>query len=267
MGVITPLLLATAIAWTGVEPGGHLGGRPASPGYLQGKVILVDCRDYTKDPAALERMEELWNNFKTKSFVLVGSHEGAPDEEVKKALKAAGVTYPVYRGAAFAAKTFERLDGGVIYVIDDTGRMIIKTRQEHRAQECIVSAIANAAFPRTAKRYGKILDYELDVLPGKAYNHLKEMREKFPVEAKAYDDAWKRLDADTEVKRVAKLEAVVAAVRDFAGDPARRPTREKMASVIEAYEPLKASANKLLSQEVKNCIADLKWAMAALPTP
>lgn len=261
---VCTILLAAAIGWTGVEKANYLGGRPASAGYLQGKVILLDCRDYAQSKEMMADMERLWNSFKAKPFVMVGSHLGSSAEAAKAAIKEVGVTYPVYTGVSFEAKNFERLDGGVIYVIDDAGRNIIKTRELRRAEECVVTALANAAAPRTAKRYRKVIDYELDVLPGKALNHLREFREKYPKEGAVYDQVWEKLADDPEVKRVAKLELIARLSKDTGEirDPAALKAKLEKADAV--YGDLKKSENPLVAQEAKNCLADIKWAAAVL---
>ena len=262
-------MLAAGIVWSGVEPGNRLGGRPASPGYLQGKVIMVDCRDYSGDKAELERLEDFWQSYKIKPFVLLGSHRGAAPDKVKANLAAAGVTYPVYADAAFEAKTFEPTNG-LIYVIHQGGKMAIKTRDLNRAYEAAVSAMTWGAVPSNLQQFRKLIDYELEVLPGKAYLHIKDMQKALPNDAQHhYYLIFKKLDADPEIKKVAKLEEIARRVKDFdpnakKGGRKVRVSKKKIDALIEECQPLKESANPLIVQEVKNCIADLKWAMAEI---
>lgn len=260
-------MLAAGIVWGGITPENHLGGRPASAGYLQGKVILVDCRDYSKDQAALERLEDFWQSYKIKPFVVVGSHRGGDVDAVKKNIEAAGVSFPVYADATFESKTFEP-QNGLIYVIHLGGKMAIKTKDINRAYEAAISAMTWGAAPSTLPQYRKLIDYELEVLPGKAYTHIKAMQKAFPNEAQEYYfAAFKRLDENEEVKKVAKLEEIARRVKDF--DPktkkngkAVRVSKEKVESLIAGAAELKESEDPLIVQEVKNCIADLKWATA-----
>lgn len=262
-------MLAAGIVWGGVTPENHLGGRPASAGYLQGKVILVDCRDYSKDQAALERLEDFWQSYKNKQFVVLGSHRGGDEEAVKKNLEAAGVSYPVYADATFEAKTFEP-QNGLIYVIHQGGKMAIKTKDANRAYEAAVSAMTWGAVPSTLPQYRKLIDYELEVLPGKAYTHIKAMQKAFPNEAQQYYfAAFKKLDESDAVKKVAKLEEIARRVKDF--DPktkkngkAVRVSKEKVEALIAGAAELKECEDPLVVQEVKNCIADLKWATAEM---
>lgn len=262
---IASFILAVGIVWGGVTPENHLGGRPASSGYLQGKVILVDCRDYSRDPSGLARLEGFWQSYKIKQFVLIGSHRGGPAESVRQAIREAGVSFPVYADATFESKTFEP-ENGLIYVIHQGGRMAIKTRDMNRAFEAAVSAMTWGAAPTTVSQYRRLIDYELGVLPGKAYNHLKAMRDAFPEDSrKLYEEAFRRLDGDEEVRKVARLEETARLVKDF--DPKTRKngrvvrfSRQKIEARITEAEALKGSSNPLVVQEAKNCIADLKWA-------
>lgn len=262
------LLLAAGIVWGGVAPENHLGGRPASAGYLQGKVFIVDCRDYSADKAALERLEDFWQSYKIKPFVLVGSHRGGSAEAVKANLKAADVSFPVYSDVTFESKTFEP-ENGLVYVIDQGGKMSLKTRDMNRAFEAAVSAMSWGGAPASVKHFRKLIDYELTVLPGKAYNHILAMRKQFSADASNYDEAFEKLDGDEEVKKVAKLEEVARRVKDF--DPRTKKdgavvkiSKEKLAALITDAAALKESENPLIVQETKNCIADIKWAMAGM---
>ena len=91
------------VGWRNVDEANHLGGRMASEGYLQGKVVMV-C----KKGGLATRLEDIWKSFKTKQFVLLGSWP--------KAAKAC--TFPMYRGAGLA----EGEPGTSIYVVGATGR-------------------------------------------------------------------------------------------------------------------------------------------------
>ena len=268
---ISSLVLAAGIAWSGVSPETHIGGRVASPGYLQGKVILVDCRDYSEPSDDLARLEEFWQSYKCKQFIVLGAHRGGDVERAKANVAKAGVTYPVYDGAAFESPTFEPANG-LVYVIHAAGHMATKTRDMNRAYESAVTCMTWAAVPATIQRYNRLIDYNLEVLPGKAYNYIKAMQKEFPKEAKRdYADAFKKLDADAEVKKAAKLEEIAAQVKDFNPKSKRNGRRvsvnpKKVETLIKAASALKESENPLIVQEVKNCIADLKWAMAEKET-
>ena len=262
------IMLAAGIVWGGVTPENHLGGRPASPGYLQGKVFLVDCRDYSKNKADLERLEDFWLSYKSKPFVMLGSHCGGDVEAAKENIKSADISFSVYAGATFESQTFEA-QNGLIYVIHQGGKMAIKTKDLNRAFEAVISALTWGAVPSTVGQYRKLIDYELEVLPGKAYLHIKDMQKALPSDAQYYAAAFKKLDADEEVKKVSKLEEIARRVKDFdpntkKGGKTVKVSKKKIEALIEAAAPLKESENPLIVQEAKNCIADLKWAMAEM---
>lgn len=260
--MVLSLVFAAALGWSAVTPDNLLGGRPASAGYLQGKVILIDCRDYACLKDIPPDLETLWKAYKSKPFVLVGSHLGARGEEAKAALAEAHVSYPVYAGAAVEGQ--KPPEAGVMTVIDAAGRTVVRTRDLHRAEEALVSAIAAEAAPSSAAAYRRYVDYELSVLPGKAYNRLKEFRQRFPSAATAYDEAWDRLELREEVTRLAKLERLTRQVKDMDERRAMKVDRALVERIIAAYEDLKTSADPLVVQETKNCIAELKWAAATM---
>ena len=67
--------LLMAYEWTGIVPQHRIGGRMASCGYMRGKVVLLDCRDYSKaDAGSLSELQKIWKSYKSKSFVLLGVH-------------------------------------------------------------------------------------------------------------------------------------------------------------------------------------------------
>ena len=75
-GVAAAASLAQAVEWKNVDADHYLGGRKASEGYLQGKVVLVDRWGAHCPPcrALLPRVEKLWQSFKTKPLVVLGGH-------------------------------------------------------------------------------------------------------------------------------------------------------------------------------------------------
>ena len=76
MAVVLAGSSVLAAEWKNVDAEHYLGGRKASAGYLQGKVVLADrwgaecppCREL------LPRVEQLWQSFKAKQFVVLGGH-------------------------------------------------------------------------------------------------------------------------------------------------------------------------------------------------
>ena len=122
--VISLLLFSVQAAeWKNVDVAHHLGGRKASVGYLQGKVVLVvqwDAKD-AGSQELLQRFEELWGSFKTKELVVLGGPVGG-GAVVKTALEK--VSFPVYDGAGLALGEPPHEGLPFIYVVDETGKLV-----------------------------------------------------------------------------------------------------------------------------------------------
>lgn len=263
--------VAAAAGWVHLTPEDRIGGRMISSGYLRGKVVLVDCRDYAKaeSAAVARRMQENWATFKMKPFVMLGCHTGSgPRATVERAVKSLGLTYPVYSQARSELLPVEFLMEGYFYVVDATGQILYQGRNEHRASGIIASAIMAWNCAGTSKGWQRNVSYELQELPGRALNDLREFRRQFPQDAAApkFAQAYARLTANPDVVRLAKLEELTRQAKDY--DPqnkaAQRLDPEKLAQAIEAFAYLKQNADPFVAQEAKNCLADLTWAQAAL---
>ena len=264
---------ATPVEWENIDPAHHLAGRMASSGYLRGKVVCVDCRDYGDKSGveSMRSMEEIWQSFKMKPFVLIGSHRGeAGAEKIKRIAEGLKLTYPIYKDADIV-RTQEQKDAdpertGYIYVIGSTGKFFYRGKDERRVQGVIASALMSMRSPQTPKQWKYYIDFDVDVLPGRAYLEIEEFRKAFPKEAAAYDDVWERFNADEEIKRLAKLERLARMAKDydFRDVNAKRLSVEKVEKAIELSADLKKSQNPLVAQEAKNCIADLTWTAATL---
>ena len=256
---ISTLLVVAAVTWPGVTKTNHLGGRPVSEGYLQGKVVLIDCRDYSTSLEEMKQLETMWQNYKMKPFVLLGAHHGAGSAAAaREAIEKAGVTYPVYYHAELGNTNFVA-EAGSITIVDAAGKTFRKTRDIHRAFEGVVTAIGAALTPSTAKQYVRLIDYEFTVLPGKAWTHLNEFKQKFPNKMSMFTEEWKKLAGREEVERAAALEKIAVEVKDGT----RRCTAAQIRAIIDQYVDLKQSNDPLIVQEAKNCLADLTWAAAA----
>ena len=93
-------IAADPVEWENVDPAHYLAGRMASAGYLRGKVVLLDYRDYGDKSGvdAMRRLEEIWQTFKMKPFVLIGSHRGtAGAEKIKRIAEGLKLTFPIYK--------------------------------------------------------------------------------------------------------------------------------------------------------------------------
>ena len=271
--------------WDGISPETRLGGRMVSAGYLRGKVVLLDCRDYA-DPAAepaLKRLQTLWTTYKTKPFIVLGSHRGkAGREKVRAVMDRLGITYPVYAGAKLKGCEFaEKEDGGanMMYVVDSTCSRRLYAGVDDRAVAGVAgNAIFAARMPSNARQWKFLLDYEIENLPGQAYLRLKdlfssansavlaEMRSKYPDDAQRYRKAYGKMGDDGDVRKLSKLVELARLVKDRDTDSAaaKRIRPEHLDRVEDKYEDLKKSANPYIVQEAKNALGDIMFAKAAL---
>jgi len=270
-----------AYKWENVGADRRIGGRMISEGYLRGKVVLVDRRDYG-DPsqkAEIEQLQTLWTTYKTKPFILLGSHNGkSPAKKAESVMKKLGVTYPVYDDAYL-----QRLDptdeeklaiaklrddaAPRVCVMDSTcRRKLYSGRDVREATGVVGSAIIGASTPINASQYQFLLEWEVENTPGRALLRLKEFRERFPSEAAGFDAAWKRLSGNAEVKKLAKLVELSRQVkdRDMADRKAQKVTPDILEKAMEKYDSLKQSEDPAVAQEAKNALADMKWSAAEI---
>lgn len=270
-----------AYEWDNVGPDKRLGGRMISAGYLRGKVVLLDRRDYT-DPAnadTIRQLQALWATYKMKPFILLGSQHGAVSKsKMDETLKKLGVTFPVYQDARLrkpgASKedleAMERIfadERPLIQIIDSSCRKKLYNGRDARAAQGVVgSALLATSSPMTPKQFDYLLDYELKSLPGRGYLRLREYRTRFPKESQKYAAAWKSLSAREEIKKLARLVELSRLVkdRDLASKTSQRITPEVLETAMEKYASLKQSEDEFVAQEAKNALADLKFCAAVL---
>ena len=262
-----------AVGWRNVDAEHYLAGRKASEGYLQGKVVLVDRWGAKCPPcrAMLPQVEQIWQSFKTKPFVVLGGHCAGwgSAEEVRRIVEEKGITYPVYEGAALAdgEPPFDGIP--FLYVVDETGRVVYKGRSERIATQSVVMALTDMEAPRNLAQWRRFLDYELEALPGRAFLRLEEFRKKFPVEAREYAEAGRKLERTPDIKKLVELVKFAKQAKDMRTFRAEQKDKKaKFAKMIEGaiskYASLKESEDPRVAQEAKNAIADLLWTQAAL---
>lgn len=261
--------------WSNLDPDRRIGGRMTSPGYLRGKIVVLDCRDYgvKTNFDAIRQLQTLWKTYKSKPFVVIGGHRGSQSRKRMEAIvERLGVTYPVYEGATADDIPADGSEGKV-YLFDSAGRRIYAGTDVRRLAGIVGAAIVNARAPGSAKQWRLLLDYEIENLPGQALLRLRDLRAN--AEAKAdlsaeelarYDEAFERLNERNEVKRLAKLVELAHLVKDR--DPKASASQKITKAVIERniakYEALKESDDAYVAQEAKNALADLKIEAAVL---
>lgn len=261
-----------AVEWRNIDDEHYLGGRKASEGYLQGKVVLVDRWGLKCPPcrAMLPRIEEIWQSYKTKSFVAIGGHcKGWGDAEgIKDIIKQNSLTYPIYEGASLSVgePLFDAIP--FLYVVDETGKVVYFGRDDRAAIQAIVTALTDMDAPRNLAQWKRFLDFELEKLPGKAYLRMAEFKKKFPKEAKEYEAKFKELQTIPDIKKLSELVAFAKKSKDMrAFNDKQKTQRQKFVKLIKdaipKYASLKESKDSRVVQEAKNSIADLQWTLAA----
>ena len=172
------------LEWVNLVPAKRIGGRMVSSGYLRGKVVMVDCRDYSKTSSidALKELQGIWEAYKSKPFVLVGSHRGGDVETVKRRMEELKITFPVYHEAALAAdEPGNGWKGEFAYIIGITGRSLFYDTNLRRARATIGSAIISSRIHAKPGNYAHYLRWELAVLPGQALNTFAHNASSVPV--------------------------------------------------------------------------------------
>lgn len=236
------------VEWRNLDDAHKAGGRKATTGYLQGKVVLV-C----KDSALMSRMETIWQSFKTKEFVLLGAC-GAAD----------GCTFPMYRDAGLSANEPE----APLYVVDETGKAVYTGKDDRMATQSLVIALTDKDSPKSVKQWMTFLDYELKELPGHAFVRYSDFKKAYPKEAKAYLEKMKPLTQIKDIKKVGELLVFAKKAKDTPLFDAKKKMQKAkflktLDSTLSRYSALKDSADERVAQEVKNALADIKWTKAA----
>ena len=260
-----------AVEWKNVDADHHLGGRKASAGYLRGKVVLVDRWGAKCPPcrALLSRVEDIWQSFKTKPFVVLGGHckgWGTADE-VAELITEHKLTYSVYEDAGLATgePKFDAIP--FLYVVDETGKVVYLGRDERTATQAVVTALTDMEAPKNVAQWKRFLDYELEHLPCRGYLRLKEFRKKFQKEAKEYEPRAKEILAIKDLKKVADLVEFAKKAKDppvfGPKDKAKKAKYEKLVNdMVSKGEAFKSHPDPRVAQEAKNALADLKWTQA-----
>ena len=270
-GIVMAASLVRAVEWRNVDAEHYLGGRKASAGYLQGKVVAV-CLWRADDEASralLLRLEEVWRSFKTKPLVVLGGHleEGGSAEQVREALSGGKVSFPVYRDAGLRKGDPKYKALPFVYIVDETGRVVYMGRDDRTATQVIVTALTDMEAPKNAAQWKRFLDYELERLPCRGYLRLRDFRKKFPKEAKDYAAKEKELKAIPNLQKVTDLIEFAKKAKDppvfGPKDKAKKAKYEKLVKdVIDKCEGFKTHPDPRVAQEAKNAIADLKWTQA-----
>ena len=136
--------------WKGLEPENWYCGKKLTEKSLEGKIVMVYVFSESSEDsvALLPRIENVWSAYKSKPFVVIGSHRGGKSAKVANLIKKSKVTFPVYEDAG---RTKEPSAGGrypIVYVVDDSGQMIYRGRSDLEATEAVVTAIPDVGKRR-----------------------------------------------------------------------------------------------------------------------
>lgn len=149
VGLVSPFLLSAAV-WTNLDEAHHYSGPSLTEKDLEGKVVLVDNWGVNCPPcrASLPRIQQIWESFKNKPFVIIGSHcQGRAEEKVKELVEANKLTYPMYERVGLAVGTPEFRAIPFIYVVNHRGRVVFQGHSDREATEALVTAIADIGLP------------------------------------------------------------------------------------------------------------------------
>ena len=272
---------AFGLEWRNITPETRVSGRMVSPGYLQGKVVLLDCRDYAdaSNADALQRLQNVWRTYASKPFVVLGCHTGQSNRAAAAKLASRlGITYPVYEGAYISGEDEDgQPPARLVVVVDATAtRIVYSGKDDRQATGVCGDAIFSAKRPSGPNQWKRILDYEVKCLPGSAYlrmkdlgtskNDLKELAQKYPEDMKRYVKAFAEYKKSNEVKKLAELVAAARLLKDR--DPTAKNTRKftkaDLARLEAKYASLKSSEDPRIAQEAKNCLYDIQCVKATL---
>lgn len=152
LGILGGALALHAGAWNYLEDKCYYSGPKITEADLEGKVVLVDLWGVHCPPCRqlLPAMQKTWNAFKSKPFILIGSHrQGRKPDLVKQLVDANKLTYPIYD---FVGLANEPSSGGglpFMYVVNHRGKVVYSGRSHQEATEAVVNALGDLNAPPT----------------------------------------------------------------------------------------------------------------------
>lgn len=175
---------ATAIEWENLDDGHWISGPKLSEAKIKGKVVLVDYWGRNCGPcrAALPRVEQIWQAWNDRKFIVVGSHCQSPDNDaVKSILKEAGATYPVYQNLkAEGTPEFNAIP--FLCVFNPRGKLVYSGHSMPEATEAVVNEITEISGVR-------------QLLPTVTLNKYKSLKSQL-VFGKNVESVMKKLKTD-----------------------------------------------------------------------
>lgn len=208
--------VATAGDWKHLDDASWYSGPKLTEADLAGKVVLVDCWGVHCPPcrALLPRMEALWNAYKTKPFVLIGSHcQGRDEAAVNELVQKNKLTYSIYERAGIVNEPEFRAIP-FLYVINHRGKLVYSGNDERAATEAFVTALSSIGLPPT-------------LAPGVAFRKYKALEKKLVLGKNIKSDV-KKLEKDVkqlakakspaQLQQRAEAEAILAALKEGLAD-------------------------------------------------
>jgi thiol-disulfide isomerase/thioredoxin len=150
--VVFVALSVNAVSWKGLGESNWYSGPKITEADLAGKVVMVDKWGVFCPPcrALLPKMQEVWQSFKGKNFVLIGGHcQGRRDSEVQALVKANKLTFPIYEGAGLAENEPSFQGIPFLYVVNHRGKVVYSGHNHNMAMQAAQEAILALALPPT----------------------------------------------------------------------------------------------------------------------
>lgn len=200
---------AGAVEWRNLDDAHWVSGPKLTPESLEGKVVLVDEWGVDCPPcrALLPRIEDIWQSFRPKGLVIIGSHRQGDQRARILQLRAENkLTYPIYLDAGIVGEPPSPGNSiPFVYVINSVGEVVYSGRDERAATAAIVNAITEMPAPNSL--IGSIIPVKFksmakDLVLGKNVENkiptLKSAAKKTNAEGKEADAILKALDRSKE---------------------------------------------------------------------
>lgn len=143
LAALAAALPAAALECENLDAEHWISGPKLTASSLKGKVVLVDYWGRGCGPcrAALPRVEQLWQAWNDRKFIVVGAHcQARDDAAVNAILEAAGVTYPVYQDIKIeGTPPFNAIP--FICVFSPRGKLVYSGHSVPEATEAVVNEL------------------------------------------------------------------------------------------------------------------------------
>lgn len=143
---------AYAVSWKGLADANWYSGPKITEADLEGKVVMVDKWGVNCPPcrALLPKMQDVWQSFKNKNFILLGSHcQGRSEAKVKELVKTNKLTFPIYDWAGLAEGEPSSRGIPFLYVVNHRGKVVYSGHNHNMAITAAQEAILALDLPPT----------------------------------------------------------------------------------------------------------------------